>query len=173
MNSLNVTIGFSTTNKVASRLIRWAARAPCSHAWVAFYDSALGLRMVMQAEWRGFELRPWARWARENRLVAEYRVTGLQMAEPLRMLARELGGNYDFKSAFWVGLRSWLHRFFRTRFSLRPSRTPHQLMCSEAVTRLLTWAGAPFPQGLDPELISPGDLLKLVRSLPSFFDKVN
>lgn len=173
MAHFEVTIGFSTTNRIASRIIRWVTRAPCSHAWVAFYDSALGMRMVMQAEWWGFEVRPWVRWAHENRLVAEYRVLGLQMAAPLRTLAKELGGNYDFRSAFWVGVRSWFHRWMRTGLTLKPSRTPHQLMCSEAVMRLLMWAGVPLPHGMDPELVAPGDLLCLVRSLPSFFMQVN
>ena len=167
-----VTIGFSTTNRIASRLIRWLTRAPCSHAWVAFYDAALGLRMVMQAEWWGFELRPWTRWVHENILVAEYQVMGLDMAAPLRTLAQELGSDYDFKSALWVGLRGWFHRWVRARLTLRPSRTPHKLMCSEAVTQLLLWAGAPLPNGIDPELVSPGDLLRLVDGMPSFFRKV-
>lgn len=158
-NTLDVSVGFSTTNKISSRIIRWLTHAPCSHAWVAFYDETLEMRMVLQAEWWGFELRPWARWVKENILVAEYVSRELDLDPAVRFLSQELGGRYDFGSAFWVGLKGWVRRWFRARLTLRPSRTPRQLMCSEAVARGLAHAGFPFPTYLDLETVSPGELL--------------
>lgn len=163
-----ISVGFSTTNKLISRAIRWVTRAPCSHAWVAFDDQTLGMRLVMQAEWWGYEVRPWKRWQQENKLVAEYWPVGPDLGPALRKLAVELGTKYDYSSAFWTGLKGWFKRLFKASWSLRPSRTPHQLMCSEAVTRLLLDGGYDFAPGVDPEMVSPGDLLIKVSKSSEF-----
>lgn len=163
-----ITIGFSTTNKLVSRAIRLITRAPCSHAWISFADATLGFRMVMQAEWWGYEIRPWARWAAENKLVAEFEPRGPALLPALRKLARDLGSKYDFISAMWAGIAAWFSRWRKARLSIRPSRTPHQLMCSEAVVRFLINAGFDFPPGVDPELVSPGDLMRHVSSSSQF-----
>lgn len=175
MNSLNVTIGFSTTNKVSSGIIRWLTQSPCSHAWFAFDDDTLGMRMVMQAEWWGYEIRPWPRWIKENKLIAEFEPTcdKLHMTKAVRAMARELGTRYDFGSAAWVGIKGWLRRWIQSGLTLRPSRTPHQLMCSEAVVRLLGHAGLLLPRGLDPELVSPGDLLSTLKGSSRFAKRPN
>lgn len=159
----NVSVGFSTTAKWISGVIRWITRGRVSHAWISFYDPCLDTRFVMQAEWWGYELRPRARWERENLLVAEYELPDLDMVSAVLSMTKEIGSPYDWWSAFWSGAKSWLRRWFGSRFSLRPSRTPHQLMCSEAVARILADAGFPFQEGILLELVSPTDLEKVVR----------
>jgi hypothetical protein len=124
--------------------------------------------MVMQAEWWGYEVRPWARWQKENIIVAEFEPVGCDLLDAIRKIAVELGTKYDYRSAFWLGVTSWVRRWLKSRLSLRVSRTPHQLMCSEAVVRLLNYGEYKVVQGVDPELVSPEDLLKLVRSSDEF-----
>lgn len=170
---LDITIGFSTTNKFLSRTIRWITRAPCSHAWFAFDDATLGIRLVMQAEWWGYEVRPWTRWLKENRLVAEFDPVDLEFAPAVQAMAQELGTRYDWGSAAWVGVKGWVRRWFHSGLTVRPSRTPHQLMCSEAVVRLLMHAGYQFAPGLDPELVSPGDLLGILQKSAQFLQRPN
>lgn len=173
MSALNVTVGFSTTNKLTSRIIRWATRSPCSHAWFAFDDETLGMRMVMQAEWWGYEVRPWKRWRGDNILVAEFEPAELELGPSVKFMAQELGTRYDYGAAAWVGVKGWVQRWFHSRLSVRPSRTPHQLMCSEAVVRLLMHAGYQFSPGLDPELVSPGDLLGILQKSAQFLQRLN
>ena len=148
----DITIGFSTTNKLASKIIRFVTRAPCSHAWLAYYDATLQSRMVMQAEAWGFEVRPWARWIRQNILIAEFRPT----VAPLDIvrLGGFLGSRYDYRAAFLVGFFRLIGRGFKGVF-----KDPRKLMCSEAIIRVLSWARYRAVEGLDPETTSPGRVL--------------
>jgi len=168
---IDITIGFSTTNKFMSRVIRFVTRAPCSHAWISFYDATLGMKMVMQAEWWGFELRPWKRWQKENTLVAEFGVYGGGYYSSLTDLAKWLGSRYDFKSALLVGVSSWFKYWFKSKFSIRPSRTPHKLMCAESVVRFLQSNDCSAVYDLDPETTSPGELLKVLSSSKKFLTR--
>ena len=159
--SLQVTIGFSTTNKLISRFIRWVTRGKVSHAWISFYDDCLGTRFVMQAETWGYEVRPLARWKRENILVAEFDVPG-DVSDSLKWIAESLGAPYDWSSAILSGLRRWLGRWLRGQF-----HSPRKLMCSEAVIRFLFHAGI-LPEQLDPETTPPARLLKVISASDDF-----
>jgi hypothetical protein len=160
--SLDITIGFSTTNKWLSRVIRWVTRGRVSHAWIAFYDSSVGTRLVMQAEAWGYEVRPWHRWKHENILVAEFQPQK-QLDGSLRWIARSLGTKYDWTSALFAGLRRWLGRWVKGRF-----RSPKKLMCSEAVIRFLRHGNTLAVLDLDPETTSPARLLQVVEATPEF-----
>lgn len=159
---LDITIGFSTTNKIASRIIRWLTRGTVSHAWVAFTDPTLGLRLVMQAEVWGYEVRPWERWVRENRLVAEFS-PNVDLTTSLRWLASSLGSKYDWESAFLSGVKLWFGRLWRSRFS-----SPKRLMCAEAVIRFLQHGGVHSMESLDPELTTPATFLDVVTRSDDF-----
>ncbi len=158
----NITIGFSTTRLLSSRVIRWATRSSCSHAFIAFDDRSLNMRMVMQAESWGFELRPWDRWIRHNTLVAEFRPTGPPLESALQVIARRLGTKFDYRSAFTIGLKSLVQSWSRNRFTLNLNHSPWKLTCSEAVVRFLKHGGYAAVKKSDPETTSPGELLKAV-----------
>jgi len=165
---LGITVGFSTTNKWISRIIRWITGGKMSHAWIAYDDFTLGLRMVMQAEAWAFEVRPWQRWIKENKWVAEFRMIGGRQHVALRKRARDLGAKYDWASGLCVGISAWFKRWIKSGFSFRPSRTPKRLMCSEAVVRFLKDAGCHSVSDLDEELTSPAELYDVVRSSNDF-----
>lgn len=149
-----VWVGFSTTNLLVSRLIRWVTRSKCSHAWVSFYDTTLQQYMVMQAELHGYEVVPWKRWASKNKLVAAYTpVEAVDLMPDVRFIGQYLGVDYDLRSAVWSGLKRWVRRRWR-----RPTTSPGSLMCSEAVCRLLQNGSFACVAGLNPELVSPQEL---------------
>ncbi len=158
----NITIGFSTTRLLSSRIIRWATGSSCSHAFIAFDDSSLKMRMVMQAESWGFELRPWDRWIRHNTLVAEFRPVGPPLEGALQQLSKWLGTKFDYRSAFIIGLKSLVLSWSRNRFTLNLNQSPWKLTCSEAVLRLLKLGAYPSMKRRDPETTSPGALLKIL-----------
>jgi hypothetical protein len=166
MSALEVTVGFSTTNKITSRIIRWITRGSVSHAWIAFYDHCLDTRLVMQAEIWGYEVRPRHRWEHENILIAEYQPPK-QLDKSVRWIAQSLGVKYDWTSAMFAGLRRWLGRWVTGRF-----RSPKKLMCSEAVIRCLRHGGITAVSDLDPETTSPAQLLRAIDAAPDF-RKVN
>jgi len=162
MKDLQITIGFSTTNKLMSRIIRWVTRGNVSHAWIAFYDHCLDTRLVMQAETWGYEVRPWERWQRENILIAEFK-TQQDMTISLRWIAPALGAKYDWTSAFFSGVKRWLGRWVKSHFN-----SPKKLMCAEAVIRFLQHSGSYAVSNLDPETTTPASLLRAVNTSSEF-----
>lgn len=167
MTDINITVGFSTSNAIVSKLIRWITRSKVSHAWIAYDDQTLGMRMVMQAEAWGFEVRPLKRWVKENKLVAEFVPVGDDLHSSFHYIAKKLGTKYDYKSALLTGLKFWVNRWFKIIKS-RSFKAPNKLMCSEAVVRFLQHGGYKTVDGLDPELTSPGELLKLISKSEEF-----
>ena len=168
----NITVGFSTTRLKISGLIRWITGSSCSHTFIAFDDQTLKMRMVMQAESWGYELRPWNRWQRGNVLVAEFRPAGPRLDEALRALARRLGTKFDYRSFLIIGIKSIFASWYRNRFSLSPERDPWKLTCSEAVVRFLKHGRYAAVAGLDPETTSPGELLRAIIQNPKEFKAV-
>ena len=159
-----VWIGFSTTNLLVSRLIRWVTRGKCSHAWVSFWDDTLQQYMVMQAELHGYEVVPWKRWQSKNKLVAAFApVEAVDLMPDVRFIGQYLGASYDLKSAVWSGLKRWVKSRWR-----RPSKSPSSLMCSEAVCRLLQNGKFQCVAGVNPELVSPQELWDLLAKSPDF-----
>jgi hypothetical protein len=160
----SITVGFSTTNKFMSRVIRWATGGRVSHAWISFYDKCLGTRFVLQAETWGYELRTWSRWNAENILVAEFKPVG-DLSGAMLWSLKSLGLRYDWTSAFFAGIRRWLGRWVRGKFS-----SPGRLMCAEAVIRFLSHGGVGAVSSLDPETTSPARLLRVVSESDEFMD---
>ena len=166
--SYNITIGFSTTKQPISKIIRWFTGSACTHTFVSFHDASLKMRVVIQAEAWGFELRPWKSWRNNNILVAEYEPIKQSLDKSLLYLAKLLGANFDFRSAILLGIKYWLFRWFKTGFTLNPNYSPKKLMCSEAVIRFLLKGKYKSIKHLNPELTSPGELLGLVMESEEF-----
>jgi hypothetical protein len=169
----SITIGFSTTRLFISGLIRWATRSSCSHAFIAFYDRDLNMRMVMQAQSWGFELRPWNRWKRENILVAEFRPASNHLDQSLCNIAHRLGTKFNYRSAVLIGIRSLFSSWYKNRFTLNINQSPWKLTCSEAVIRFLHTARYKTVRGLDPETTSPGRLLREILQNKDEFKPVH
>ena len=147
----SITIGFSTTDKLISKIIRWITGSKISHAWIGYYDETLGQRMVLQAEAWGYETRPWTRWIKQNKWVAEFIVPGRDKAKlALQNIATFLGVKYDYGAAFLLGFRRWFGRWIKL-----PYRNPGKLMCTEAVVKFLKIGGYPVADDLDLELTEP------------------
>ena len=155
-----ITVGFSTTNKLMSRFIRWITQGKVSHAWIAYDDATLGMRMVMQAEAWGFEVRPWKKWLTQNKWVAEYTLVCpvVVLTKSLKKLAELLGTHYDYKSAALVGIINWFKRLSKSKFK----QSPKKLMCAEAVVRFLQWSNFSSTINLNPEITSPAELFGVI-----------
>ena len=168
MNKLAVTVGFSTTNKWISRLIRWITRGEASHAWLAFDDPSLGVRFVMQAEAWAVELRPWDRWKTENLLVDQYELVGPDADEAVRWAVKQyVGAEYDYRAALLAGLWRWFGRWIRGKFN-----SPKKLMCAEVVIRTLQHAGYFSVEHFDPETTAPKRLRARVMEVPDQYREV-
>lgn len=163
-----VTIGFSTTNKWMSKLIRFFTRAPISHVWLSYYDETLGTKMVLQAEWFSYEVRPWARWIRENELIKEYQLLAPkdELTTALQIQATCIGLKYDYLAAGWTGLLAWTRKKFKG--------SPYRLMCSESVLRFFQLCPTykHWFSGLDVENTGPLPVMRRCEALDSMTNKV-
>jgi hypothetical protein len=135
---VTVTIGFSTTDKLASRLIRAWTRSKVSHAWVVV--PLLEQPFVIGAEWQGFIAMPYDKFVKQNKVLHEHQYE-VPMAHVIELLTW-LSTPYDFLAI--------LKHVLRPLFSWRKA-TPQYLMCAEAVCR---FAPELFV-GIDPEWATP------------------
>jgi hypothetical protein len=165
-STVNATAGYSTTNKWISAAIRFITRGKVSHAWVAFDDATLGIRMVLQAEWFGYYPIPWERWKTQNKLIAQYRpkVDPERQAKAIRVMAEKIGLKYDWEGGFWVAIAAWFKKWMKSKFTFRPSRSPGKLMCAESQVYFFVELGIDFSKDLDEEVTSPVELMELSKT---------
>ncbi len=154
-----VFVGFSTPRlwNPLSALIRAMTHSRTSHAWLLVEDPAFKLRLVLEAHSSGFRLVSFARFVKENVVVAL--VEPSHPVDPGLPAAGEwLGESFDVIGLFGIFL-TLLGRWFRQRPWRNPFPTPSALFCSEAVIRTLQAAGYPGSDALDPEGTTPAELL--------------
>jgi len=156
----NITIGFSASNGIIGKVIRWFTKGRVSHAYITYYSETLQNVFVMEATFWGYKLTPYEKWKKSNNSVAEFKCK-TDLTPGLRSVAKWLGGTYDFWSAFGLAARRWFGKWYRN-----PFRDPKKLHCSEAVTVFLQRAG--FAAELDPESTTPEDLLQYCSNNENF-----
>jgi MYXO-CTERM domain-containing protein len=156
-------IGFSTTDAILSRLVRWLTRSQVSHAFLVYFDVDFDREMVMEAVGAGFRIVPLDKFATHNRIV-EIVTPRHSIDEGLRAAVEWLGESYDAPGlvgmAVLLAFRA-LRRRTRTMRNLIAS--PRALFCSEAVARACLACRYPgFDR--DPETTTPQDLYAFFRS---------
>jgi hypothetical protein len=93
-------------------------------------------------------------------LVAEFQllVSSDVQLQAIRKMRDHLGEKYDKIGALWAGISGWLRRWWRSKLSIRPRRTPRKLMCAEAQLVCLKAAGIRdvaecYEETTDPETL--------------------
>lgn len=152
-----VSVGFSTTHMALSKAIRWITNAPASHCFVLFdFD---GIPMVLEAAFEGVRLVPMASFEKRNIIVALIPVPYSE--DDLKPLFNDLGDAYDFGGllgSFFVQAGRWFKRRWRNPWASRKA-----MFCSEAIAWWLQDLKYPGTENLEPDMISPKDLLVLLR----------
>lgn len=158
---LRTRVGFSTPKQwhPLSALVRWITRSKASHTWLVYHDHDFEAEYVLEASGPGFRIIPYASFARQNKIVTVLEPkTNIDLG--LCMMAKWLGSHYDFAGllgAAWTMLGRWLKRRWHN-----PLGNSHSLFCSEAVVRTLQAAKYPGAESLNPEAMSPQDLLEFL-----------
>ena len=154
---MKIWIGFSTTNNVISRVIRWFTRSTTSHAWLAFTSQDMGMDIVLEAHFT-FRAVPYAWFKKRNRIVAEYEIPVGQAA--IVKCASFLGENYDY-TGIVGGIIVSVGRWFKHKWH-NPWGNPKAQTCSEAVVRALQAAAYPGAEKLNAEDTSPQTLMEFL-----------
>lgn len=153
-----ITIGFSTTDKLISRIIRWATNSPVSHTFVLF--DVYGIPMVLEAAFEETRLKPYAYFTNGNNIVATFDVVCSD--EAIKMLLLNLSTPYDFGGLFGFFFVQ-VGRFLRQKWH-NPWDNRQALFCSELITGWLKAQNYPGSEELEPKSTSPNDLLILLSS---------
>lgn len=157
-----IRVGFSThPNSLVSWFIRKVTRSEASHAWLLIEHPLFGAhQLVFEAVGAGgFRMVTLDAFKRDgNKIIA--------LADPLQPLdkgmddaVKWLGHPYDHGAFFgyaWVLLGRAFRRSWRN-----PFHGSKALFCSEAVCRVLRAAHYPGALRLDPDGVTPQDLMDL------------
>jgi len=150
-------IGFSTTDKLVSKILRRITRSEASHSYVLF--QVAGETMVIHANQQGVNCDYYNKFCRKNKIVVEYKLLITKDAEQcaLSHAIRLLDKKYDFGSIIgfgWVLLNRVFGRRVKNPF---PSRSAYQ--CSEFALEEMRCAGLQDLDAYDRELTAPEDLI--------------
>ena len=146
-------IGFSTTNKIISRIIRWFTKAKCSHTFFVF--ALFDRPWVLGAEFGGIELISLERFQKNNSIVALADVPELG-EEAVKDAMASLGEAYDF-GGLLGGIFPIIGRWLKLKWT-NPWENPKAMYCSEFVIRTLKAHKFPDIEALDATTATPQDL---------------
>jgi len=161
MTQSTVRIGFSTTDRILSRFIRWVSGSRVSHAWIVLPDPNFGCDMVLEAHETGFRLVPWDEWI-DGEVIIKILPAPCDLSAGLKDIARFIGRPYDVGGLFGMAI-VLIGRRFKKKWK-NPLRSTWSVFCSEAVVRILQASDFEPARDLDPETIGPEGLLNLLEA---------
>jgi len=81
---VKVTIGFSTTNGLMSRTIRWFTKARISHVYLKIYDQTFGTELVVHSDWDGVQFNLFEKFSIDNFTIEEYEIDDARLDEAIK-----------------------------------------------------------------------------------------
>lgn len=152
-------IVFSTTGGLFGRLIRWFTRSRVSHVGIAtvLHD----VPVVIHADFGGVQVMLWSRFVRENEPVVSFTPKGIDFEGAILSAVSEVGEAYDY-----AGIIGYVAVMVARRWGRRianPFAGAKATVCSELVARALRAVIPEWRILIDPEQMTPEDLLCLVE----------
>jgi len=160
---IKVSVGFSTSRKLVSRIIRRVTRSKVSHTWLLVSDSFLGVDMVMQATLGGFQMTSYEAFKKHHQIITLLEPNH-SLSTGVKQSAQWLGFRYDYAGLFGAAFVI-MGRWFRKKWG-NPFNDADALFCSEAVVRVLQASGYPGAEVLDASTVTPQDLLAFLTPNP-------
>jgi hypothetical protein len=148
-----VYVGFTTTDSLLSRVIRYFTKSDVSHSFMAF--ELFGKLWILEAGISGVVILPWERLPKDSRIVDYFEIDGI-MPKDLVSAMDNLGSSYDFTGLFgfiFPIVGRWLKKKWHN-----PWNNSKSLFCSEFVTSTLQSCNFPGAESLIPSDTSPSDL---------------
>lgn len=147
-------VGFSTTDKLISRLIRWVTKAQVSHTFLIV--ELYGKLWVVGAEFNGMTMMSVEKFQKNNMIKAVCEVPELTDVHVGKAM-ESLGVAYDF-GGLLGGIFPQIGRWFKRKWK-NPWNDQKALFCSEFLVLALQEAGLKGSEDLDPGAATPQDLL--------------
>ena len=153
-----VHIGFSTTNQLISRIIRFFTGSKVSHCFMLFelFEQA----WVLEAGFFGISLKPLKKFQKSDTVVALVPVPLAE--EDVARAMQALGEKYDF-GGLLGSIFPLIGKWFKQKWK-NPWNNSKALFCSEFCLKSLQEAGFPGADQLDPASTTPQDLLDFLTA---------
>jgi hypothetical protein len=155
--SLQLRIGFSTSNAWYSRVIRWFTKSRCSHTF--FVANVEGVDLAFEEGAVGWSVRTFANLSAGDTVVALLKPEHPVDAGFLKSWD-ELGQPYGY--CVLVGMLFVMTARRLGKRIKNPFTSAHSMICSERGVRVLQDSGYPGAGELDPASTTPEDLLEFV-----------
>ena len=167
---------FVTSNRPASRLIRWGLKSDCSHFAVCFDEQAKGSGIVFHSAFGGATLEWFGTFKQHNHLVH-----ALQFKSPMNlqdeesvyqgMLSTYSGQGYDrWAFGFWF-IRAAMRRFFGMALPPKNSWAKAGFNLCTGMAAGIKWIKVWADENkIDLEMIAPHDLKDRLVATGYFYD---
>lgn len=133
---MKISIGFSTTKNIPSRLIRWWTKSHVSHTYIRIYDSFFQQYFVLHADWDGVKIQLAEKFDLENIALEEFVINDKRLNDAVRKNLWHIGKKYDYMKlvnlAWAIMLRRWIVRKFKD-----PGIEPKKLYCVDFLLYIL------------------------------------
>jgi hypothetical protein len=161
----HVLIGFSSSKKLLSRVIRWFTNSKTSHTFIVIKDSFLGQDMVLQATLGGFQLMTYTAFKKDSKVIFLFEPL-FPVDVGLKNACQWLGQHYDYTGLFgsvFVLCGRWL----KLKWS-NPLDDSDAMFCSEAVVKVLQSNPLSGTGKFIVSSTTPQDLLSFMQTSPAF-----
>jgi len=150
-------IGFSTTDKIMSRIIRWFTRSKASHSYILV--SIAGEPIVIHSNQHGVNCDHYKKFKKGKKIVKEYKllISAEEEKQATALALRLLDRPYDFLSIVGFGWVLINKMFGRKTGNPFPNRSAYQ--CSEFALAIARKAKLEGFDDFNRELVSPEDLI--------------
>jgi hypothetical protein len=129
---MKIWVGFSKSNALPSRFIRWWTNGQESHTYIRFYDSFLDAWLVLHADWPGVVMDHWPKYQQSNTIVEEYEIDDPRNIDLIKATMPDLRMGYDYWNilgwAWVITFKRWLKKKIEN-----PIDDPKKLICSDFV----------------------------------------
>ena len=154
-----ISIGFSTTDKLVSRLVRWFTKSTVSHSFIVF--DWLGEKWVLESEWAGIQIIPLSRFmSKGNTIVDTIDLPDVSM-DDLKFALQDSGVAYDYGGLFgsiFPIIGTWLKMKWKN-----PWQNTKAMFCSEFIVVWLQDLGRASKADLVADETDPSALLKYLK----------
>lgn len=156
---MKVSICFSTTNSIFSKIIRWITKAKISHSYLKIWDQTFSANLCLHSDWDGIQIGLLEKFTIDNFTVEEYEIEDPRLDEAVKKNLWHLGKFYNYYQLFNLAWMIILKRWFVRKIK-EPAKDPKKIVCVDYVLYVFNEAGIThLPIGH----LTTADLLKWCR----------
>lgn len=156
-----VTIVFTASDHIISRLIRWATHGEVSHCYLEYSSELWGGRWSAEADAKGVHKKPAE--ASRHAVYAEYECSGFDVPPCTKAIRKYIGASYDYAGLGLLALIKIAWQVFKVKIR-HPATSTRAQKCSELVARFLQAGPLPETKVWNPETVEPQQLLDWCRT---------